>query len=241
MYLSTKNAADHYGVCPDTLRRWAATGKVKTTRTPGGNYRYWVPDQNTPTDLITATVTDTDTDTAMAHPSNDSRVDIIYTRVSNAGQRHDLEKQARCLLEAYPRATVVQDIGSGLGFNRRGLQTVLEQICLGQCRRVIVAHRDRISRFSFELFEWICKRHNAEIVVINDDSPDGKAWRPPRDEVVEDMMTVMHTFSNRLYGNRKFSALKFKSDCDAIAEEEDASASASQLRYTCYDGTGPVR
>ena len=198
MYLSTTDAAEHFGVCAATLRRWAATGKIKVTRTPGGNYRYWViasteqvPSKPQLESLLSSKEVGGDVD---------SRIDIVYARVSSEGQHSDLEYQIEYLTGAFPMAKVVYETGSCIGFDREGIQTVLDTVCAGRCRRLIVAGRDRISRFSYPIFEWICRRYGTDIVVYNPTittiSTSGAeerrpTWRSQRDETVDDLMTVI--------------------------------------------------
>jgi predicted site-specific integrase-resolvase len=184
MYVSSSKASQYYGVTGTTLIRWANSGKINSIRTPGGDFRYWIEDKTLP-----------------IHDTTDHRHSYIYARVSTYRQKDDLQRQMDYLLEKYPQARVEQDIGSGLGFHRKGIQKLLELILMGQVSMVIVTHKDRISRFNFELFQWLCQKNNTSIVVDHEG-----IQLSTRDELTEDLLAITHSFSSRMYGNRKFGA-----------------------------------
>ena len=185
MYVSSSKASDYYGVTGTTLIRWAKSGKLHFLHTPGDDYRYWIPDKNTP-----------------IHDNLDVRDSYIYARVSSHRQKDDLQRQMDYLLERHPDSKVEHDIGSGLGFRRKGIQRLLELICMGKVSTVIVTHKDRLCRFNFELFEWLCQRNNTSIVVDH----QGIELSTPKDELTEDLLAITHSFSSRMYGNRKFGS-----------------------------------
>ena len=186
MYVTSREACKYYGVTAPSLRRWAESGKIQFIRTPGGDFRYWFKDSSEPLHVNTTS----------------TRQEIIYARVSTHKQRDDLQRQVDYLSQKFPDARVEKEIGSGLGFNRRGIQRLTELVCLGQVSRVIVTHKDRISRFGFDIFEWLCKKHDTDIVV---DHANVK-FKTPNEELVEDLLAITHSFSSRMYGNRKFGA-----------------------------------
>lgn len=185
MYVSSSKACEYYGVAGPTLIRWATSNKIKFIRTPGGDYRYWLEDTTTP-----------------LSSEQDTRYQYIYARVSTYRQKEDLQRQISYLTQKFPKARLEQDIGSGLGFHRKGIQRLLELILMGKVSTVIITHKDRISRFSFELFEWLCKRNNTTIMVDHENI----TLSTPRDELTEDLLAITHSFSSRMYGNRKFSS-----------------------------------
>ena len=92
----------------------------------------------------------------------------------------------------------MSDIGSGLNYKRKQFNRLLEMIELGQVRRLIIAHRDRLVRFGYEYFEAFCQRHHTEVVVIN-----GEAMSPEQ-ELVRDLIAIVTVFSARLHGLRSY-------------------------------------
>lgn len=177
-YVSPRIAATRLGVSTKTLERWAAEGKIKILRTPGGQRRY---------------------DISSVIPADDAeRQVILYARVSSHSQKSDLIKQVEFLASRYPNCECIQDIGSGLNYKRKGLIRLLERILSGNVRLVVIAHKDRLCRFGFDLVSWIASQFKTEILVLNQSNLS------PEREMVEDILAIIHVFSCRLYGLRKY-------------------------------------
>ena len=123
--------------------------------------------------------------------------DVIYARVSSRAQQPDLNRQVAALVALYPGAEVISEIGGGLNFKRKKFQALLERVMQRAIRRIIVAHKDRLARFGFDHFRWLCEQHGCEIVVLNE-----TALSPER-ELTEDILAILHSNSRRLYGLRK--------------------------------------
>ena len=70
----------------------------------------------------------------------------------------------------------------------------MEMIELGQVRRLIIAHRDRLVRFGYDYFEAFCQRHHTEMVVMNGENLS------PEQELVRDLIAIVTVFSDRLHG-----------------------------------------
>lgn len=189
-YVNTRTACKNLNVHPNTLRNWDRDGKVRTMRTPGGRRLY---------------------DLSSLSQSNRSK--IIYARVSSKGQSNDLDSQIQYLRTRYPNHELIQDIGSGLNFKRKGLTALLERLLSGDVEEVVIAHRDRLCRFGFELFLTIAEKFNTKIVVLDD------AQQSPHDELVADLLSIVHVFSCRLYGLRKYSK-KIKEDKDLSEQKQ---------------------
>ena len=101
--------------------------------------------------------------------------------------------------EQYPDAEIIQDIGGGLNWKRKGLLALLERLHRGDKLRIVVAHRDRLARFGFELLQWLAETNGGEIVVL------GNTDHSPEQELTEDILAILHTFSCRLHGLRRYS------------------------------------
>lgn len=186
-YSTPRRAAEHFGVCLHTLRRWEKEGIITAIRTPAGQRRYLI--------------------NSYAGRNTTNFRTILYARVSSRGQKADLDRQIAKLLELYPSAELITEIASGLNFKRKGLRSILEAVRTGNVGSVIVAHKDRLARFGFELIEWLCQLDGTKIVVLNQDNLS------PEREMVEDILAIVHVFSCRLYGLRKYKT-KIKEDPD---------------------------
>ena len=186
MYVKPKEASKHYNVSEQALRQWAHDGKIKYYTTKGGHRRYSI---------------------GTIDPKNEAGAKVIYARVSSKKQQGDLDRQVEFLQNKYPKYRVVTDIGSGINFKRRGFKGILEGVFKGTIKEVVVAKRDRFTRFGFDLFEWIFTEHNSQL--ISDQSDIGKC---PENELSEDLMAIITVFSSKYYGRRKYKVLQENKD-----------------------------
>src|SRR5713101_1717588 len=170
-----------------TLQKWDRKGILKAHRSPT-NRRYYTHDQYLQYRGLVA---------------QEQGVTIVYARVSGVAQKPDLANQINAL-EVYCKQHSIKvdewvsDIGSGLNYKRKQFNRLMELIELGQVRRLIIAHRDRLVRFGYEYFEAFCERHHTELVVIN-----GEAMSPEQ-ELVRDLIAIVTGFSARLHGLRSY-------------------------------------
>jgi putative resolvase len=187
-YITSKKACAELGIHPNTLRNWEKQGKIKAIRSPSNQRMY---------DISTFNSMD--------------KAKIIYARVSSSSQKADLESQIAYLKNRYPTHELIEDIGSGLNFKRKGLKTLLERVMSGDVAEIVISHRDRLCRFGFELIEFIAEKHNCKIVVLDNTALS------PQGEMVKDLISIIHVFSCRLYGLRKYSR-QIKEDLDLSKE-----------------------
>ena len=172
--------AKRIGRSVETVRRWEKEGKFVAKRLPSGQ-RYF--DESDVRALLGGAPSKKDT--------------VVYCRVSSAGQKDDLASQVAAM-ELYCRSAGIsvdvwlQEIGSGMNFKRKQFLHLLDRIQRGQIQRLIIAHKDRLTRFGFDLVSHIATQNGCEIVVMNQESLS------PQQEMVEDLMAIVHTFSGRL-------------------------------------------
>jgi len=175
------------GRTTNTLQKWDRRGILKAHRSPT-NRRYYTHDQYLVYRGLVA---------------QEQGLTIVYTRVSAVAQKSDLANQMKAL-EAYCQQHTItvdewlSDIGSGLNYKRKQFNRLMELIELGQVRRLLLAHRDRLVRFGYDYFEAFCERHHTELVVIN-----GEAMSPEH-ELVRDLVAIVTVFSARLPGLRSY-------------------------------------
>jgi predicted site-specific integrase-resolvase len=188
-YVTTRIAQKTFGVTAGTLRIWANKGAVETIRTPGGKRLYNVSkylENHRPTTSPT--------------PSPDpGQRSICYCRVSSTGQKDDLERQATFMQERFPTHRIIRDIGSGINFKRRGLLQVLDLANRGLVDEVVVAHRDRLCRFAFDLVEWMLRAKGVRLLVLDQQNDSA-----PGSELADDLMAIVQVFSCRANGRRKY-------------------------------------
>jgi predicted site-specific integrase-resolvase len=149
----------------------------------------------------------------------DRRVNVLYTRVSSAKQKDDLERQVKFINE-FKRDGIdymlISDIGSGINFNRKGINTILELCLQGIIGEVTIAHRDRLSRFGFELFNSIITKSGGSIRVIDDDKN-----KSTEQELAEDLLSIVHIYSCKQMGRRSYATKKQREDDSKIIENKD--------------------
>lgn len=146
----------------------------------------------------------------------------IYARVSTKKQVDDLARQIEFLQSRsteYANYRVIQDIGSGINFKRKGLQAILDACLQGNIGELVVAHRDRLSRFAFDLIETIVKKAGGKITVIDDIQQ-----KSSEQELAEDLLAIVHIYSCRSMGKRRY--IRNKNEDTAIeantgTEEDD--------------------
>jgi Predicted site-specific integrase-resolvase len=178
--------AKRIGRSPSTVRRWEQEGKITPKRLPSG-HRYF----------------DESDVRAMLGGAPVSRVTIVYCRVSGAGQKDDLASQVKametyCLNAGIAVDEWIEEIGGGMNFKRKKFLALLDRIQHGEVERLIIAHKDRLVRFGFDLISHIAEESGCEIVVVNQQTYS------PEQEMIEDMLAIVHTFSCRLYGLGKY-------------------------------------
>ena len=187
-YVTPREAMQILQVSEKTLRDWDKAGKILAIRTPAGHRRY-------------------DIDSVLNPQSTKKRKVILYCRVSSHKQRDDLNRQADYLQSLFPHGEVIKEIGSGLNYKRKSLQAVLGQILSGDVEQIVCSYKDRLARFGIELIDYICQQNNCKLVVLN------RVDLSPEREFVEDILAIIHVFSSKLYGLRKYKQ-KIKEDPD---------------------------
>jgi len=178
--------AKRIGRSVQTVRRWETEGKLVTKRLPSGQ-RYF----------------DESDVKAMMGGVPAKRDVVVYCRVSSEGQKDDLASQVAamqtyCLGCGVAVDQWITEVGGGMNFKRKHFLNLVDRIQRGEIQKLLIAHKDRLMRFGFDLFSHIANENGCEIVVVNQESFS------PQQEMVEDLMAIVHTFSCRLYGMRKY-------------------------------------
>lgn len=92
----------------------------------------------------------------------------------------------------------IEEIGGGMNFKRKLFLEIMQRIEHGEISKLVIAHKDRLVRFGFDYFEVFAANHGCKIVVANQEQLS------PHQEMIEDLMAIVHTFSCRLYGLRNY-------------------------------------
>ena len=184
-FVVPKKASQILGVHYQTLRAWDAKGKIETIRMDGGkrlyNVKKYIRDNN------------------LQEEAEIIRHNICYCRVSSASQKDDLERQVAFMKNKYPNHEIMTDIGSGINFKRKNLIKIINLAINNHIEEIVIAYKDRLCRFGYELIEMIINEHSkGRITVLNnqDDSP--------QEELTKDLVSIINIFSAKLNGVRSY-------------------------------------
>ena len=207
--LRPKEACQRLGISYPTLARWVREGRIKAIRTAGGKYR--IPESEVRR-------------IAEGAPTSSEVRAVIYARVSFPGQKGDLEGQVQylkqyCSSRGYKVVDVLSDVASGLKADRKGLLKLLDYVTNRQVDVVVVAYRDRLTRFGLEYLEFFFRQYGVRVEAVLGDEP-----RDSRQELVEDLMEVVNSLAGKLYGvksrRRKELVEGFKELLEEVGEGE---------------------
>jgi len=192
LFISIKEASRLTGLCAQTLRALADNEKVKSYKTLSGQRKF---DKLSLEEMCSSVSTSSKTSVV-------ERKNIIYARVSSKKQLDDLSRQVEFIKGRrgeYASYKLVTDIASGINFKRKGLETILDACVQNNIGEVVVTHRDRLSRFGFDLIELLVKKAGGSITVIDDERN-----KTSEQELSEDLLSIIHIYSCRQMGKRSY-------------------------------------
>ena len=175
-----------------TLQNWDKQGTLKAYRTPT-NQRFYTEEQ---------------LNQVLGLPTNENQEEKIglkigYCRVSTHNQKNSLQNQEE-FLKGYTNAKgvildeILTDIGSGINYNRKNFNKILELVEAGEVLEIYVTYKDRFVRFGFEWFNTFCEKHGAKIIILNQPSTSSEQ------ELAEDLLNIVTVFSARSHGLRTY-------------------------------------
>lgn len=180
------------GITRQTLTKYVKKGIIRTTILPNGRYDY------------------NEEDVYKFLNKDVKRKTYIYARVSTSKQKKDLENQIAmlkqfCFSNGYVISGIYSDIASGISFEKRDkFFALLDDVIAGKVERVVITYKDRLSRVGFELFYYLFKKYNCEIVVMSEVG----STKLDSEDVFEEIVSLLHCYSMKLYSKRKIKKLK---------------------------------
>ena len=194
--MKAKEILEKYKIRRETLSRWVKSGKIMVTKTPTGRYNY--------------------DDGTILKPNLLKKVNIIYARVSSSGQKENLDRQIeRLKLFASAKGIiidkVIHEVASALNYNRTGYRKLFKLVCECKVDKIIIEYKDRLLRIGFDDFEELCRLFNVTLIVI-----DNSEIKTKNQEIVEDLVSIVHNFSTKIYSSRKRKKI-----LDVIQEEDE--------------------
>ena len=185
--MSPQEFGKRIGKTVTTLQRWDNSGKFPAHRTPT-NRRFYTEDQY---------------NQYMGISQSNNRINVIYSRVSTIKQKDDLKNQTEflqtyCNSKGIIVSEVITDIGSGLNYNRKKWNVLIDRVINSEIDTIYIAYPDRFIRFGFDWFERLCLKFNTKIIVVNNQNLS------PEQELTEDLINIINVFSCRSHGLRKY-------------------------------------
>jgi putative resolvase len=182
-FIKIGEAAKFLGVSIQTLRRWEETEYLLPSKRSKGNTRYYNLDELSGKEKI------------------EDELTVAYARVSSHDQKEDLKRQAEVLSSYCAQHgwnfQVIQDLGSGMNYRKKGLKNVINLIIEKRISRLVLTHKDRLLRFGAELIFALCEAKQIEVILIN--KGDEVSFE---EELAQDVLEIITVFSARLYGSR---------------------------------------
>jgi putative resolvase len=193
-FVSSAEAARITSLHPHTIRKYADNDQIKCYKTPSGQRKY---DKQSLERFCNPHI--------VVHQNSTSpKINYIYSRVSSKKQLDDLTRQTEYLQShkpEYASYTSLSDVASGINFKRKGLQTILDSCLQGTVGEVVIAHRDRLCRFGFELLQILIEKSGGKITVLDNDGN-----KSSEQELSEDLLSIVHIYSCKQMGKRSYKA-----------------------------------
>lgn len=192
-YYSIGQFAKAIGKTTKTLRNWDKNGKLKPVRVEDTGYRYYSQEQ-------------LNHFLGLKLEKQINKKIIGYCRVSSHKQKDDLERQIENV-KTYMYAKgyqfeIITDIGSGINYNKKGLNQIIDMVTNSEVEKIVVLYKDRLIRFGYELIENLCNKFGTIIEIIDNTE------KTDEQELVEDLVQIVTVFSCRLQGKRANKAKK---------------------------------
>lgn len=220
MRMKTSQACKYLGVARHTLYKMIEDG-MPAHRSIGGHYMF---DQEEMDQYIGKA------------PALPERMAVGYCRVSTKKRKDDLERQAD-VVEIYMQKQgwkyqIIEDTGSGMNYKKPGLLKLIDLLLDRKISYIVITHKDRLLRFGFELIEYIAKKMDTEIVVLNQGEERNSAQ-----ELTDDLIAIITVFSGRLYGSRSNKTKKIIEESKRLLKGDGAD---EQIEENDSDGFNQI-
>ena len=213
--LTQKQAREYLNISRSTILRWESEGILNPIKTSGGHRRYKIEELDSWIGKETS------------NTNNNSRNCLIYARVSTKKQEEsgNLDRQSNRLMEyaitnKYNIISLYKEVASGINENRKELMNLLKEIESEEINYLIIEYKDRLARFGYNYIERYCKSYNVEIIIL-----EKTEEKDLNKEMVEDMISIITSFSARIYGQR--GGRKVKETMLSLEKEDEANENNS--------------
>ena len=187
-YVTAKEIKENLRISGVTLMKWKNSGKIKYRKLSDRKVLY-----------------DIDSVESTEEQDNYNFKNVIYARVSTSGQKNDLQNQIE-VIKNYMLSNgilvdeIYSDIASGMNEKRKQFNELMKSVFKREIKTIYITFKDRLSRFGFEYFREIFNYFGTKIVVLDDKEETNKTYQQ---ELIEDLLAIIHLYSMKLYTNRK--------------------------------------
>ena len=203
-FVKGKKASEILNVHQRTLYQWDKKGWIETKRTRG-NMRLYNVDKYLRENNINNLSDECICNNALHKLDKiNNKLNLSYVRVSSYGQKDDLNRQLKLVKNKYPENIIIKDIGSGINLNRRGLRKIIDLAIKGKIETLVIAYKDRLTRFGYELIEDLIREYSQGKIIIIQEKDDME----PEEELVKDVLQLMNVFVAKMNGLRKYKINK---------------------------------
>ena len=183
-WLTASEICNELKISITTLHNWKKQNKLSIRRLSPTKFLY-------------------DIDHILGNNQSTAKKNVIYARVSNTKQKEDLQRQISFIREFMVKNGIVpdqefSDIGSGMNENRHEFNNLIKEVINGNIDTIFISYKDRLTRFGFGYFEFLFEQFGTTIKVINLTKEEDF-----QNELVEDLTSIIHHFSMKLYSNRR--------------------------------------
>ena len=201
--MNLKEAMEYLHASKSSMHRWDREGKLMPLRTSGGHRRYRLKD-----------LQEFSGECSCGGNVNSSDVIVAtYARCSTSDQKQhgDIERQSQrlseyCAKEKYKVEYIIKDMGSGINDKRKGFVKLCKLVTEKKINKVVIEHKDRLTRFQYSLIEFFFNSYGVEIELTD------KKEYTEQEELVNDMIMLIASFSGRLYSARAKENAKKRKD-----------------------------
>ena len=179
-FVTGTKASKITGLHINTLRRHGDSVTIEMIKSPGGVRRY----------NVSQYVKDN-----INKDEQDVKIKVCYCRVSTSHQVDDLDRQVEYMKEKYPDFELITDEGSGINFERKGLQKIIDYAISGVLDTLAVSYKDRLCRIGYSLIEYILTKYSNTKIIIEAEKPE-----TVNKEIANDLMQIITVYTAKMNG-----------------------------------------
>lgn len=203
--MKAKDAMKLLKISRSTLFNYTKDGKIKVTKLDNGYYDY-------------------DEDSIFKIMKKDSRINVIYSRVSTYKQKNDLENQTNKIHQYCQNNNIIigkiyKEIHSGLDLDRTAFNNLMDDVINLKIKNIYITHKDRLTRLSFKTIQQLFSKFGTNIIEITKNKTISNTSND--NEIFEELISLMHIFSTTMYSNRRKNKINiYKNDIENFITTE---------------------